>query len=210
MTNVRDLSDRARDSRESGNPNDAGDWFTTVAYNYLGREPFWDHPHTVFRMGLKLSQAVLCYRLGDQRGRALNRAKQGQLVTEEAFDRISEHSDPPQLHLYRATLLEYAGDLRVYSGQAERPEEFATAIDQYRRAAKADGRDAYHLIDCEERNEYSIDLFNALIKLTEAPVEEVYSFDDETTHVEWVEYKRRHLPELVDRLLDAGIEVYRD
>lgn len=204
------LPENARQAREAGKPIEAADWFTAGAYSSLGGEPFWDRPLQVFPAGKSLSRAAICYRLGDRPELARSRAEHGALVIEESFDRLPESYDPPLLHLYRATLVEYLGDLRVCSGQDDDPGAYQRAIDQYRAAADAKSIDAHELVDCEEQNEYSIALFNELVSVTGASIDEVNAFDDELTHCEWVEYKRRHLPALVERLMERGIEAYQE
>lgn len=210
MDGILDINDTARAARAAGNPVEAADWFTTGAYYYLSREPFWDRPHDVFCHCRGLSRAAICYRLGDEPERARDRAEQGRLLVEEAIERLPEHFDSPLLPMYRGNLHEYLGDLQVYSGQSDDPSAYQRAINQYETATDVVDRDSIFLIDYEEQNDYSIQVFNEVVRVTDASVDEVYEFDDEMTHTEWVEYKQRHLPGLVDELLDLGVEAYAE
>lgn len=205
-----DIPENAREAREAGKPIDAADWFTVQAYSYLADQPFRDRPLQVFRLAKSLSRAAICYRLGDRPEIARSRAEHGALVIDESFDRLPEYYDPPLLNLHRATLLEHLGDLRGCSEQSEDPGAYQQAIEQYEAAADATSREAYYLIDTEYQSEYSIALFNELVRVTDASVEKVHAFDDELTFSQWVEHKQRHFPDLVDELLERGIEAYQE
>ena len=203
-------SKRAKEARKSGNPLAAGEYLTAKAYSHLGERPARDNRHGVYRAERAFTEAILCYRLGDKPDRAKNRSQQGELISEDTIDLWTDHYDPPGLYLWQGALHEYVGDLKVAANRESARDSYAAARSCYDNAGECVSGGDWTLIDTGEMNDYSMGLFNDLISLTGADIEKVSGLDDEMTHQEWVEYKQRQLPGLVEALLECGIEVYSE
>ena len=206
-----DPEEEAREAKHAGEPVRAGDAYTIWAYTNLSNRDLWEHPHDVFWAQRAFADAVICYRLGGRHNRALNRSKQGTLIGTDVAEQLPETFDPPLLYLVQGTLAEYNGDLRLLAGREHVGRAYDRARARYTEAAEAsESGTRFPLGDCEEQNDYSVLLFNELVDVTGSSVEPVFRWDSGLTLSEWVDYKEEHLPGLVERLLDIGIEAYAE
>jgi hypothetical protein len=185
------------------NWHDAADAYTLAAHRDLGEGRGWNvlDPGTRERPahGLSfLTQAALCYRLADADDRACLRSMTALPLAIDGRDHVREG-------VARAVCQEFVGDARAVIGRTEKATAaYERAATSYREQSPADPLDAA-----------GTPLFSAANRLTlhisrntgtEVRWDDLHGSDP--TEADYLAhravYKRKHLPRIVDAVLDAG------
>lgn len=126
----KDLRETAENLRENRNHSEAGDIFTQAFYRYFGQVEYGKDVRTAaVGQGLYcLLSASICYRLGDCRSRARNRASQGVLTVTDLREYVTD--EPALIGL----LYEFQGDYECVRENETLEESYARAIEAYEKA----------------------------------------------------------------------------
>jgi len=192
------LSREASEQRQQQNFDRAGVIYTSTAYNSLGKHI----PEYMAQLASGLTHllsASLCFRLAGADQRAANRAKQGELLVEDAREHVATSVAE------RGVTYEYSGDFRVIG-------EFADYKKPYRRAAEAYEMYEQQSTINERVGQLSEEIFhnNTLFLRrirraldVEIP-EELASTIEFHSPVKRIEYKQDQFPDLVAALVSQG------
>jgi len=190
----------ANEYRRAEEFSEAGDYFTTAAYAYLGDSP----PKTglgITNAEYCLLQAVVCYRLGDQFSRAVNRSRQGILIAEDVLDRVLAAETPENVYdrARRGALYEFIGDFRVVGDLDGADEAYDAAVEIYEEAG--DPTTGYS----EQERMRLMDFLDLVGTAVGEELEASWrTGQHNSTFTEWVAYKRDQLPSVVTELMALG------
>jgi hypothetical protein len=164
-------SKAAREARRSGEPVQAGDYFTLAVYNRLGTHLPRKNPNSLFVAERCLADASICYRLGNHPEWSKHRSRLGILLAETTRERLPGAVDSPLLELQEGACYEYIADLKLIADCGDATADLDAAGAKYGEAGtRTSSGEPFTLIDIEELNDYSIGLFNELVAVTTADV----------------------------------------
>lgn len=195
-----EYADTADDKRQNKQFVEAGDYYTQATYEYLGESgPNPDRSKS--SKGLHyLAMGSICYRLGDRYDSCRNRCKQGALIAESFSERaMNQKPTSSQYEIARrGAWAEYIGDFRILGGLDDADEAYEVAKDVYREAKDP------RLAIIEQEHMRLVELLRKIGTATEYDLGELYRLQrhhEGGTLTDWVDYKREHLPKVLDRLL---------
>jgi len=195
----------ADDHRLRGEFVEAGDTYTTAAYAYLATHL----PKTAKGFcdpGFCLLEAAVCYRLGGQMNRCVNRCEQGILLAEDVLDRVDAR-EPPKCafdRARRAALYEFIGNFRIIGGLDGAAEAYDEAINIYE--TEDNPITAY----IEQEHMSLLGFLELLSKGVDADGELGAKWWNEARLTEWVSYERNRLPILLSELDKQGEWRWKD
>lgn len=201
----RELSEQARRHRQSGNLRKAGNAYTAAAHEYAGtveEHVFPGSDSTVSALGEVLN-ATTCYRIAGDEFRTQNRCELGILLVEDYIEYIETVcvTDNPFADVRRGAWSEYIGDLRTIARHADAENAYDEAVSIYRSAG--DEKFVFG-----EKEHMRLAAFFRSVRRglgheipEDAPEQQPWG---ETTFSEWVEYKRKRLPDYLDQLEAQG------
>lgn len=196
----------AHEYREKGRLNDAGDYFTLAAYEYLGECPLTSG-RTISHAEYYLLQSAVCYRIDENWNRCENRCHQGILIAEDVLESVKRADKPENFYdrARRGALYEYIGDFRTVGELGEAREAYDNASQIYQNAG--DPNTGYS----EQEHMWLMEFFDLVASAVNDGLDDKWrSLLSDTTFSEWVEYKRERLPTLLDALDERGEWVWED
>lgn len=192
-----DLDDEASSLASEGNFSDAGDTYARAAFEEAGE---WFGTSSWGQELRMLYKACLCYRLADQRRQCRFAATHGIRLAEEYAARADERSEPshPPDKAERGVWHEFVGDLQLVAGLDDADKAYDQAKDHYRAAG-----DPF-----ANFGEGPIGVAQAVFSTTVIVAGADYDLITDSTQgrlTDWVDYKRTHLPELIDCLVASEV-----
>ena len=190
--------EEAKKQRSNGNFTDAGNCYTLAACESLSSgqatiRPLEDGQVDTSRGLCNLLSAVVCYRLGDEIGRAKNRAEQGVLVATDIREYVVAHE--PQ----RGLMEEYIGDFRLLSGQE--------GFDDAYQAAQAVYAETENHIGWQAEPEFELNM-TVFLELARAANHSIGREKEESIRaeslVERIKYKQEYFPAILKEVIIAG------
>lgn len=198
---ARNLSKEARRLRQSNDLTEAADRYTAAAHEYAGTvegHVFPGSDSTVAALG-ELLNATTCYRIAGDTFRTQNRCELGILLAEDYIEYI-ENTDTDGnsfAEFRRGAWSEYIGDLRTIAQRDDAENAYDDAVSIYRSA----GDEKFTF---GEKEHMRLAAFFRAIRLGlghdiphDAPEEQPW---DGPLFSEWVEYKRKRLPDYLEQL----------
>jgi hypothetical protein len=191
----------ARRSRKSGDFHDAGELFTTAAYEWWGVQPRDGFGGFTADGTYSLLNAALCYKLAGEDGRCQNRCGQGILVAEDMHRWVHENTDPSYEYdrARRGEWKEFVGDFRTIAGDEEAA---VTAYDEARSIYEIASKIDLEMVEEEQR--WLMQFYRELIRGSGGNVQDWYDQRAKLTLPQWIDHKRIHLSRYYDRLLEKG------
>lgn len=192
--------DKAHEYRRRGEFNDAGDYYTITAYEYLGESPPTTG-HSICHAEYFFLQAAVCYRLGNNFERGVNRCRQGILIAEDVLDRVMAAEEPENIYekARRGAIYEYIGDFRAVGELEGADEAYDNAIRVYQDAG--DPNTGYS----EQEHMWLMEFFDLIADTVGDGLDPSWrSSLSDTTFTDWVKYKRNRLPKVLEELLERG------
>lgn len=190
-------TDKAQEYRREGRYVNAGEWYTKSAYTDLAYGLPGKSTGGELR---RLLEAAICYRIGGRLDRCRNRCRMGILRAEDLRDRVL--SDPPPEygphHAERAGWDESIGDFRIV-GQLEGIDEAYEAAEEiYREAGDP-------LVNYVETPHFSLNaVFKSVAEGSGYDQDELKDRYENTTCIEWANFKRDQFPNFVETLVEQG------
>jgi len=193
------LLEAAQASRGQSQLAEAGDQYTRAACEYLG-DAEWELPpalsHGNIAFGLyALLCAGTCFRIAKLDTRCQNRVKQGILIAQDMEARVSAGPIPDNAydHARQGAWHEFIGDFRAVGRLDGVSSAYDTAVEVY--LAADDPETGYS----ELEHMRLFDFIYELSRGTEIETEQIDSVRTGCGFTEWVEFKRKHLPELLSQ-----------
>lgn len=200
----------ADEKRQNGRFIEAGDYYTQATYEYLGHSGARPNRSESPKGLHYLALASVCYRLGNREDYSQNRCQQGVLIAESISERDLSHNPSPSNQYEiarRGAWFEYIGDFRVLGDLDDPDGAYEAAKEVYLDA----GNPNFAIIEQEHLR--LVELVRKIGTATEYDLEELYRLQrhyDGGTLIEWVDYKREHLPKLLELLLMQGEWQYQN
>ena len=192
--------ERAKEYRDNEDFERAGEHFTATAYEEFGvprPEQYCQHQS---RGLYNLLHAAVCYRLAGLDRRCRLRCERGILTCKEMKARVMELPTPENAYdrTRRGAWDEFIGDFRVIARQDGAESAYEQAQSIYNTAGEC------QLGFAEWEHLHLTWFFEHLASGAGVSLDTWYEQRLDLTFSEWVDYKRRHLPEYYDRLTEAG------
>lgn len=194
----------ARESRKSDDLVSAGNYYTAAAHEYAGTvtEHIFPEPDKTYAAVSNLCYAATCYRIAGDDFRLQNRCDQGIHLAEDYIEYIQRQDFEERSFgdLRRGAWPEFIGDLRTVALREMADEAYDEAIEIYQSAGE------WEFVMAEQEHSSLAGYFRSLRRglgqeiPPTAPEQEAFDI----SFAEWVEYKREHLPELLERLDEQG------
>lgn len=200
---ARELASEALALRTSGDLIEAGDTYTAAAHEYagIGTRSF-PEPGPTYSVLAELLNAATCYLVGDDDFHTQNRCDLGTVLAEDHIEYVHGIDVRPGsfADIRRGAWHEYIGDLRTIAERDDAAAAYDRAISIYRSA------EDFEVVLAEQEH---IRLGSYFRSIRHGLGEEIPNDAPErmgpgTTFVEWVEYKRDRLPDLLDQLEAQG------
>lgn len=200
---ARELEREADQHRSAGRISEAGDAYTSAAHEYAGsaERTFPEPGDTQFVLGALL-KAATCYRISGDDFRTQNRCDLGTTIAEDHIEYVDRQDIEPGTFadLRRGAWPEFIGDLRTVASRTDADEAYDRAISIYESAGD------FESVYAEQEHTK----LAAFFRIVRSGVGQTIAEDDPeqlgfgTTFTEWVEYKRKRLPGLLDELEEQG------
>jgi len=151
---------------------------------------------------------MLPYRGGDERCR--NRCEQGELIVEDYIQRKERdeedlYREPSGKEAYIGGLHETIGDFRLVGDLGGHDEAYDTAEEIYLQ----EGIEDKSLVYYDGRGiQWLMTFFNSVSQGADMEQSEIDWTDAESTYLDWLEYKRERLPEMIKKLAESGTWEY--
>lgn len=192
-----DLDDDGNALASEGKFSDAGDIYVQAGFEEAGE---WFGASSWGQELRMLYKACLCYRLADQPRQCHFAATLGICLAEEYAARADEQSEPshPPDKAERGVWHEFVGDFRLVAGLDDASTAYDRAKDHYRAAG-----DPF-----ADFGEGPIGVAQAVFSTTVLVAGADYDLITDSTQgrlTDWVDYKRTHLPDLIDGIVDSGV-----
>lgn len=201
-----DIADEKRQNKQFV---EAGDYYTQATYEYLGQGGSKPNRSTSSKGLHYLAMGSICYRLANRFDWCENRCQQGVLIAESISERALSHR--PSSNQYeiarRGAWAEYVGDFRILADLDNAADAYEVAKEVYREA------DDPKLAVIEQEHMRLVELLRKIGVAAEYDLEELYSLQqhyDGGTFTDWLDYKREHLPKVLERLLAQEEWQYKD
>jgi hypothetical protein len=183
------------EQRQRGNFVEAGEYYTSAAYDCFSEWPPSRRGITISRGAYFLLFAATCYRLGGRLDRAQNRCQQGVLVSNELLDRTEDRDGVAAYDKVRyAAWHEYVGDFQLVGALDD-------GADAYQQAKRVylDGGDP-PLAHREQEHMWLVDFFEQVVYNGGHGGEDWKAFLREATLSDWVERKEERFPVALENL----------
>ena len=198
------LVEKAKEFRNSGELLRAGDMYTAAAHEYAGTVTGHSFPAPDNTNGAvsRLRYAATCYRLRGDEYRVQNRCELGTLLADDYLTYIDSLEFAPGsfADLRRGAWPEFIGDLRTIAQR----DDAADAYDQARSIYASAGE--WEFVLGEQEHMRLAGFFrNVRTGLGhDIPADAIEEQAPGPTFVDWIDYKRDRLPELLDQLEKQG------
>lgn len=192
-----DLDDDANALASEGKFSEAGDTYVRAGFEEAGE---WFGASSWGQELRMLYKACLCYRLADQPRQYHFAATLGIRLAEEYAARADERPEPshPPDKAERGVWHEFVGDFRLVASLDDANTAYDQAKDHYRAAG-----DPF-----ADFGEGPIGVAQAVFSTTVLVAGADYDLITDSTQgclTDWVDYKRAHLPDLIDSLVASGV-----
>lgn len=192
-----DLDDDANALASEGKFSDAGDTYVQAGFEEAGE---WFGASSWGQELRMLYKACLCYRLADQSRQCRFAATLGIRLAEEYATRADERPEPshPPDKAEQGVWHEFVGDFRLVAGLDDVSTAYDRAKDHYRAAG-----DPF-----ADFGEGPIGVAQAVFSTTVLVAGADHDLITDSTQgrlTDWVDYKRVHLPDLIDGLVASGV-----
>lgn len=193
---AREYKETARGYEEGDNMVDAAEAYSAMSHEYFGE---WEPslPFSNISSGMYgLLKAGTCYRVAGSRELCEFRCREGVLMAEEMKFRVNTESVPENTYdkARRGSWDEYIGDFRLIANRNGVAEAYEAARETYREAG--DPETAF----AEQEHLGLLNYFREVAKDAGYDEEELGRVNTSIQFSEWVEYKREHLPNILDYL----------
>lgn len=200
---ARELRERARNQRTEANLDEAGGLYTRAAHEYVGGcELSFPEPTSTHLAVGSLLDAATCYRVVGDEFRTQNRCELGTVLVEDYEDFVNRHDIAANSFedLRRGAWPEFLGDLRTIADTEGADDAYDRAIAMY------EGAGDFELTYAEQEHTRLAAFFRSVRRGAGERIAEddPEQLDPGTTFSEWVDYKREHLPRLLDQLASQG------
>lgn len=194
----RRLRDKAEEKRAAGDYLTAGDYYSRAAFERTGRGAFL-HFSTGFELR-RFLEACTCYRVGGADQWCENRARMGALLAKELGERVFSNPEPEHAfdRAQRGVWYEYVGDFRTVGQFDDSEAAYERTKETYRDAG--DPRTGA----AEQPQGAIMAYFYTVADAAGADMDEVYETTKHQPFSEWVEYKQKRLPGLLETLVENG------
>lgn len=200
---ARELRDEARATQNRGELLAAGDLHTACAHEFAGcmHRSFPEPAHLHSALG-HLLDAATCYRVGGDGFRAENRCELGTVLAEDRSEYVRnlDVRDESFEDLRRGVWHEFIGDLRTIAGRDDADEAYDRAVSIYTAAGE------WEVVMAEQEHLRLLSYFRSLKRGLgkELPEDAPEAPALGVTFSEWIEYKRKTLPGLLDDIDKQG------
>lgn len=195
----RELAKRAHKSRQEGSIVEAGDRFTSAAFEYLGESELQPRSAGSHAM-LYLLLAATCYRIGGSTSKLENRCSIGVKMAKEFGDEAT--SGPPPSYDYdsaeRGVWYEFAGDFQVVGQPDPKTVGYEDAIEVYE--AAGDPRISL----AEQIPMRAIEYFSLVYRSAGKNIDQFREHKQTDSFTEWLKFKQSTLPECLSELDESG------
>lgn len=195
---ARKYLEKAEKKRSNGDYVAAGEYYSQAAFERAGVGTFVNGSDgSELRC---LLHACTCYRVGEAEKWYQNRARMGELLTEELATRA--FSKPEPTHTFdkaqRGVWYEFAGDFRTVGGFTDAAAAYEQAKQVYREAGNPTTGSA------EQPHMAVLSYFDSVAKAADADIDEIRGSTSNQPLSNWVTYKQDRLPKYLEILDDRG------
>lgn len=200
-----ELQREADHLRESTELVSAGDVYTRAAHEWAGavtNRVFPGSDYTIYAVG-ELLKATTCYRIVDKTFLKENRCELGIVLAEDQIEFIDNQDieEGSFADLRRGAWPEFIGDLRLIAGRDDAAEAYEVARSIYETAGSG-----IEVVSAEKEHIRLMTYFKQVREglQYDIPRDAPERRPPGITFPEWLEYKRRQLPDLLDQLEEQG------
>lgn len=202
---ARELSSEAKNYRNRGKLSRAGNAYTGAAHEYAGSVEEHIFPECDYTADAvsSLCKAATCYRIVGDEFRTENRCDIGILLARDYANYIEAVNKGESAfgELRRGAWPEFIGDLRTIAGMDDADDAYDRAQEIYESSGE------WEFVFAEEEHTrlagFFLDVRRGLGHEIEEDAPERRPLDG-PSFVEWLEYKRDRLPDLLDQLEEQG------